>query len=289
MSLQQEILRLKNELKSFDEEENKKPEEVVDEEPAIEEVVEEEVKEEVAAQEEEKKPDPAEEKKVDAEPADNAAWARMRREAAAANRRAEELEAKKAELEARIAALENHDFAQEAPAPIEDPVLSKIKETYNKEAAWKEFVAIEQDFSRKVPDYAAVSAQYAQALVESIRLDNPRANEAELREIAAEKVLRKAAAYVRAGFDPAEEMYHDAKTLGFTGKNSVENKETREVEEKIKPDMKKVLVNRQRSAGMAAAGGYSEGNLTMQTAASMSPREWAKLSADQKRALIPGL
>ena len=96
-------------------------------------------------------------------------------------------------------------------------------------------------------------------------------------------ILTKAAHYVRDGFNPIEELYHEAKELGCTGKSYAKEESK---EEEIKPDLKKVAENRKRSTGMTSSGGKSEGQMTKLAAAELSVAEWKRLPPSEKARLL---
>lgn len=267
MSLQEAIEDLKKEIADKE----KEPEEV------IEEVVEAPEEEPVVEEKEEEKPEAP---KVEEKP-DDAGHMRLRREAAAAKKQAEAEVAKREALEAKLAELENPLSVQEE-API-SPEFQELLQDNRMRKAEREFESLEAKFRTSNPDYDAVAGQYAQALAQSIKIQNPRLGNSEIAERTKQALLTKAGAHVRAGFDPIEELYHEAKELGFTGKQA---KPKEEVEEELKPDMSKLAANRKKSAGMAAASGKSEGQLTKQAALELTNAEWSKLPAAEKRRLL---
>lgn len=232
-------------------------------------------------------PDPA--PKTEPEP-DGNAYQRIRREKAAAEKRAEAAEAELArERESKRAEVPLEELPAEAPI---DPELEEVKQTLRMSKAEREFQSLEQKFRAKEPEYDAISAEYAVALAQSIRLQNPRMSGNEIVEKTKETLLMKAAKYARDGFDPIEEMFHEAKDLGFTGKSlKREEPKKEEVEEKevqIKPDLAKVAENRARSTNMTAGRGMEEAQVTLRTAADYSPAEWMKVSPADKRRILAG-
>lgn len=251
-------------------EEEEQPEKVV-EEPVEEEKVEE------ALKEEEKPAEPVKEEPKEEEKPDNAAFARLRMEAAANKRRAEELEAR---LKAKEAPVDD-----DAPSET-DNILAEVVHAHRITQAEKEFTMLEQNFRRGNPEYDSISAQYAQAIAASVRLENPRLSPVEIAEKTKQKILTKAANFMNQGYtDPIEAMYLEAKELGF--KAIVEKKETATEEKPApKPDMAKLAANRAKSGGLAAASGKSESILTKQAAADLTVAEWQKLPADEKRRLL---
>lgn len=266
-------------------EEGKEQEESIveqEEEPAVEEPA----KEEAEAPKEEEKPEaPAKEEKPVAEEApDKAAFQKLRRENAAARKRMAELETQLAQKEQAPA---EEVIAAEA-API-SPELEEIVQKHRFNRAEEEFKSMERRYAATNPEYEAVSAEYAMALAQSIRLDNPHLSPAEIAERTKEKILKKAANFLKDGFDPIEELYHTAKELGFTGKSFQRAAETEvQAKEEPKPDMKKLAQNRARSTGMGATTGRSEGMLTKEAAANMPIGEWSRLPKETKQRLLYG-
>lgn len=255
-------------------EEEEQPEKVV-EEPVEEEKVEESPKEE------EKPAEPVKEEPKEEEKPDNAAFARLRMEAAANKRRAEELEAR---LKAKETPVDD-----DAPSET-DNILAEVVHAHRVTQAEKEFTMLEQNFRRGNPEYDSVSAQYAQALAASIRLENPRLSPVEIAEKTKQKILTKAANFMNQGYtDPIEAMYLEAKELGFKEiKEPVLNVDpvATQYAKAMKPDMAKLAANRAKSGGLAAASGKSESILTKQAAADLTVAEWQKLPADEKRRLL---
>jgi len=88
------------------------------------------------------------------------------------------------------------------------------------------------------------------------------------------------------GLDPIEEMYHEAKELGYSAPpKAVEQEEKKE----IKPDLDKIAANRARNAGTAAAKGTgTSGQLTGSTAATLTAKEWAALPKAEKDRILNG-
>lgn len=266
-----ELKKMKEELAKSEEGEK----EIEIEEPEIEEVEEpeeppvEEIKEEIIET-------PKEEK------LDDAGYARLRREAAAEKRRAELAEKELAELrqakEPIVEAQEQIQFPPEFQTVIEDHRISRAE---------REFTMLESKVKQDHPEYGAVAAEYAAALYQSFKVQNPRKSDIELSEMTKKSILMKAGEYARAGYEnPVEEMYHEAKELGFTGKSF--QKQESPKEEKLQPDMKKVADNRKRSSGMAASNGRSEGLMTIAAAADLTAAEWARLPIADKRRIMYG-
>ncbi len=290
MSLQDAIEDLKAQI-----EEKKKEEDAALE--AQEEEVTEEVKEEESPKEEkveekvEEKPEPKPEVK---EELDNSGYARLRREAAAAEKKAARLEE---ELKVEREAKKEQAIDIEEPKQEIAPELQEIVRDHTFKRAEREFQNLEDKFKSSTPDYGAVASEYANALAQSIRIQNPRMGLNEIAEKTKESILLKAAGWMKGGFNPIEELYHEAKDLGFTGeaiKNEAKFRKQAEKEletavtpeEEIRPDMKKVKANMARSTGMGASTGKSEGQLTKKAAAELSGEEWMKLPIAERNRLM---
>ncbi len=230
----------------------------------------------------EEKPEVKEEPKP--EVLDDSGYARLRREKAAAEKLAREKEQELENLKAQLAAKQQPET--EAEAPQLPPELEQIikKERYNQ--AGREFNALEEQFRRKAPDYDDVANAYKAALLQSIKIQNPRMTTDELIEKTNEALLVKAGSYVRAGFDPIEELYHEAKELGF---KAAPKEQPKEEPKELKPDLSKIAANKARNAGTTGAKGAGErGQITLAAAADMSVQEWASLPAAEKKRILAG-
>lgn len=169
---------------------------------------------------------------------------------------------------------------------IEEKVQTVGKKTENDRlinAAVQEFNSYEAEFRNLEPAYDEAAEFYTKRLGESIKMLNPGASSAQIGDIIRNTVLNKAANYAKNGYDPAEELFNEAKQFGFAPSSKDE------VEEEIKPNLSKVAENRARNAGTAGAKGRgSSGNLTPKMAAEMTNQEWAKLPASEKKRLLAG-
>lgn len=265
---------------------------------------EEETKEEEAEAEEE--PEETEDggEEIDAAskeeaPKDDAGYARLRRETAAAKKLAEERERELAELRAAQTkpAVEVKDDAE--PDLEKDPAAwlkwnkrqtdSQIAEV----KAWKEerdkterqsqiytqaingFKAYEADFAGTVMDYDDRAAFFNKKVTQGFRDLYPTMPDEAIQSRVVEHVLKMAAEFAAQGLNPAEELYHLAsEKYGYAGAAS---------KEELKPDLAKVAANRRRNAGMAGAKGRGgEGDISPKIAASMPAKEFAKLSKADK-------
>lgn len=236
---------------------------------------------------------PAEEikTKVEEKPAeelDNSAYARMRREASAAKKKAEDTEARLASLQEELKALKA-PATEEVAAPAEmkhAPEIEALVQDHKIKRAEREFVSLEDNFKRRNPDYGHIAAEYSRAIAQSIKVQNPRMSNEDIIEKTKETILLKAAKYQGEGYDPIEELYHEAKDLGFNGESMKKKEEPVDKEEEIRPDMKKVASNRARSSGMTGSRGESKGQMTKAAAADLSVAEWQKLTVEEKRRLM---
>lgn len=218
---------------------------------------------------------------------------RKRRRENKLQRDKEALENKVRELEERL--LASKDTKETADKPevqtIELPEeVIELTEERKYLKAGQEFTQMEQDFKKSAPeDFDDVSLQYKAALYHGNRARHPRLSHDQLLEMTNKELLQRAGAYLRDGYDPIEELYQDAKAMGFKRMPKQEAEQAVEEKEDIKPDMNKVAANRARNAGMAAAKGNA-GNprLTRETAAAMSVAEWSKLPKAEKDRLLAG-
>lgn len=279
--LLEELEKMKKQLAEA-EEKDTMTEEDEQQEEAQEEIKEETKEEEKAEQEPEVKEEKKEE--VKEEPQDN--YARLRREAAAEKRRAEQLERELAELrKAKEQQIEEQEQVQ-IPQGLE-PVIAE----YNTRQAEREFLAYEEKVKKQYPEYSAISSEYASAMYQAIKIQNPRKSEVELSEMTKRALLIKASEYANKGYEnPVEEMFHEAKELGYTGKYfQREEVKPEPKEEKLQPDLAKVAKNRQRSSGMTGSNGKSEGMMTSAAASELTAAEWARLPIAEKRRLMYGV
>ncbi len=282
MSLNETIKELKEQLVEEDKKDaaSEVPEKEESDE-AAEKKIEEDKKEEEKPIIEEK---PKEEEKKEESP-DALAFQRVRREAAAAKKLADERETEISELRAKLAAPKEESVDQ----PAVDPEIQSMLQSHRMVQAEKEFMSLESKFASANPDYHAVSSEYALALAQSIKIQNPRLSSAEVAEETKKAIIVKSANFLNKGFDPIEELYNEAKELGFKGNSfKKEAKEEPKEEKEIKPDMKKLAENRAKSTGMTASSGESKGQLTKQAAADLSVAEWAKLPKSEKQRLLYG-
>lgn len=247
MSLQEEIEDTKKKIAEALAEEENQPEEEAEEE------AEEEKSEEIPEPEKE---EPKEEK------LDDAGYARLRRENAALKKQLEQ----KKPVERPI---------EENPVEL-PPILAKLVERENMMEAGKEFNQLEDNFRKIAPDYDDISNAYKMELYRANKTKNPRMGHDQLLETTNKELLYKASQYLNAGYDPIEEMYEEAKSLGIKPLPKQESEE--EEEEKLKPNLKKVAENRSRNAGTAGAkGNAGQPEVTKAMAGSMTTAEYMQL------------
>jgi len=268
-TLEEELKAMEAELAALEEPEEEKP--VIEEEKPAD--------EEKPAEQEEPKVEPTKEPE---EPLDNAGHARLRREARAAEKRAEELERQ----------LQEERSKKSEPTETEEPValppeLVSLVERDQIDRAARDFQVLEEKFRAKNPEYDDIASQYTSALAYSLKIQNPRLSNTEIMERAKKEILMRAGSYLRDGFDPIEEMFHDAKEMGFKPRAKEEKPEA-EVKE-VKPDMKKVAENRAKSPGTAGTGGGADGQVTQKYAVeNFTLKDWEKLSPAEAERLMYG-
>lgn len=282
------------------------------EEVEVVEAAEEEKADDATDESQDKAEEKVEEKPAEAEKTeelDASGYARLRREAAANKKRADE-------LEARLAAVVAPVIQQPVQAPAiaaepdkaKDPVawftwrdqqreqeikeLKTWKETVSQQtaevqletAAAREFQTIEAEFKASVPDFDAVADNFNNKLAQSVAMLEPHLTPDQVMAKVKDRVLRMAGEYVRQGLNPVEELYHLSKER-YGYKAPVDDGEEEPAPKK--PDLAKVAANRKRNAGTAGAkGSGSMPQLTREVAADMPVHEWAALSADEKRRLL---
>jgi hypothetical protein len=280
MSLQEALAELRQQL----DEQQKLEQEAASTETEEKEIEAVEEKQEEPKEEEKSEPEPEKKQEEPEDKQENAAFARMRREAAAAQKKAADEEIKRLELEKIIKEIENNsnavEPASEAPA-IPEELIEMVKE-HKLSKAEKEFKELENKFRATAPDYDAVTAEYAMALAQAIKIQNPRLSNEQVALKAKEEILIKASNFLSNGYDPIGELYHQAKELGFNGNSIKKAAEQKEKEVVIKPDLEKLAANRARSSGMTGAGGTKEGVLTAQRLSEMSAGEYAKVPLAEK-------
>ena len=299
MGLQEAIKELDEEIKASMEETDKASEVVVEQEAedVAEEVAEEVAVEEAAEVEQEVKVvDKVEEEKLD-----SSAYARMRMEKAAAQRKADMLEA---ELKAAKEAKEVKPKAvSEEPDAELDPEahlrweLAETKKQLKEVADWKEqisqkernaslregavnaFVSYEDAFSPTVKDYAEVTAFGVEQLATSISRLNPHLTGKALSDTVQKQVLIMAGQAESQGFDPAEYFYNQSKKWGYQPKAEAK------AQEKI-ASVKNIVSHKKAAPSSLTSGGRSgKVPLSKEAFESMNFSDLAKLTPAELREL----
>lgn len=254
----EEDKKLLSEENEAEEKEAKEKEETV-EEPTVEN----EEKEDSEPKEEVKE----EEKEGPKEDASSAAFAKMRRDLAAANK-------KQRELEDALKEKEQPEEKQEHP---EQEILQLLNEKRARDAE-RALVAMEESFKKNVPDYEDVANQYKTDIFKAIKIQNPRASHQDCLEMTRQEILLRSSRYFNQGLDPIQELYEDAKSLGY---KSVPKEDKKEEKSEKKYNLDTVAKNKARSAGTAAASGRSGAALTGAAALDMPLSEFSKISPDE--------
>lgn len=265
MTLLKEIEEDKAQLAEAVEAEKEEPTEEVEESP-------EEPKEEEKTEE---KPAEVKEEPKEEEKPDNSAFAKLRREAAANKKLADERATEIAELKKP-----REETEEPAPAAFE---LAEVLQDHRIGRAERQFKGFEAEVMRAAPENPAIMAEYTQALQGAIKLQNPRLPAIEIAELTKLELFRKAGKYQDAGYaNPVGELLEEAKELGFTGKSFAKEEPAKDP----KPDMNKVAENRKRSAGMTGTPGREDGLVSKKTAAEMTPAEWKSLDRAERARLM---
>jgi hypothetical protein len=275
------------------------PEETVEaqEETASEEQVEEAPEEDKQDTEEPKAEAKTEEKQ------DNAAFARMRRENAALQRRLAEIEAAKSApaperpVAAKPAeAVPDKAVNPEAYAQWElHQTKEKLEEVARKQeireqqeqhaqiyqAAIQEFTTYESSFKKQTQDYEHVAQHLRHKIADGLRALYPEAEDNQVEAAVDQQILRFASDYAKRGLNPVEELYHMTKErYGYKAP---------EPEKKKGPDLATIEKNKKRSASPLASGGQSKGSrLSIEAAADMPLAEFSKLTPAQLAELERG-
>lgn len=246
--------------------------------------------------------------KPDAEAApDAAAFARLRREQAAEKRRADALEAQ-LKLQPKAAEVKKPETANDEPDPNADPEahlrweLAQTKAQLKDVADWKAqqtqkeqrtalrdnaikaFESYEEGFKPTVTDYEEVMNHGISAITASIRTLNPMLKGEALGDAIKMQILRLAGQAEAAGHDPAEYLYHQAKSWGYRPKAADKPAD----EEKKKPDLKSIVDHKKKSASSLSPGGKG-GNAPLSREAvldkSFGLADFARLTPSQLREL----
>lgn len=206
------------------------------------------------------------------------------------------IQASKAEL----ASMET--VKQKAPDPREDPdayrdwmvqeqhkaiqqtqgELAQLKRETLQVQAKAELASIENEFAKRAPDYTEVMADAEARMTALIRLQNPDANEAQIRSMIDADKLQGAIAAVKAGQNPAEAMYNRVKTL-FRYEAAKATPQGKSEAEKLSA----VAANKKKAAsGISGTGTSGGSHLSKEALMKMTPLEYAKLSAEEKALFV---
>ncbi|MDP9195207.1 MAG: hypothetical protein M3O22_00285 [Pseudomonadota bacterium] len=234
---------------------------------------------------------------------DNAAFARLRREKSALERRLAEIEAAKAaptpqgpvavkpadsvpDKAADPAAYAQWEFRQTQQRVEEVAQKQALRDQQEQQArlyqsAVQEFTGYEGEFKKNAQDYEAVARHLRQRLGDSLHALYPNAADNQVEAAVDQQILRFASEYARQGLNPVEELYHITKEkYGYR---------STEPEKKKGPDLATIEKNKKRSASPLSAGGQSSGaRLTAEAAASMSLAEFSRLTPSQLAELERG-
>lgn len=257
---------------------------------------------------EEDESDPEDTGSSDLKP-DNAAMARMRREAAAEKRKVADLEKQIEELKKNAAAKPEEKKADviEDPEPDKDDVEAHLRwenrqlrrdteglkkwrseqqqliETQQQERQYQETVSkaiqnfsrIEQDFSEKTPDYEDASAFMVQKMAQGVQAIYPMATKDQITQFVNNQILSMADGFAQQSLNPVEELYHMAKErYGFTGK-----KEDAPVK---KASISTIAANKRRSISALSGGGNSKNKIDLK---GMTPAKLERLTLEERAEL----
>jgi hypothetical protein len=211
---------------------------------------------------------------------DAAAFAKMRKDAADAKKRADALAEENARLKnqppvapqpaAKAAVSDPEPDANTDPEAHLQWKIRKVDEKLQKldsyvetqeekkrreaitSSAMEEFVEHEDSFKEATPDYQSVTTFGLQKLSEKVQGQFPNLRGKDLTDKIKERVLTLAAQGQALGFNPAEFLYLTSKNMGYQPP-VVEKQEP----EAKKPDFKKIVDQKKKSTSSLAAGGKS--------------------------------
>lgn len=265
-----------------------------------EEIEEEKPEEEITPEPEPEKPieEPAPEKpevKPEPEVLDNQAFARLRIEAKTARDEKEKLQREIEELKnpPKPIPSKEEDIAEHiiATLGITQKDLTELKtwkENQEKEKqaqasfsnsvnAFKQFEAA---YKAKTDDYEDVATHFKSKLSESIRTLNPTLSNDEVETETVRQTLIRASLAAQQGLDPAETLYKQGKSLGYTPKK---------VEPEQKSNLEIIANNKKKSTNMlGSSGSGGKPEHTLQSVANAPLSEMKKLSEAELDALIYG-
>ena len=280
------------------------PEPVVEEKPA-EEVVVEQTETPVAPAEEDK-PEPKTEEKPD-----NAAMAKMRREAAASRKAEQEAKAELERLRAETAQPKQQPETKvvDDPEPDQDDVEAHLKwqirkqdraldelrqwkneqsETHKKQEAERkkketydgaiaEFTRLEVEFIKQAPDYEATTKHMHTRMTDAVKALYPSLTDEQAIQAANNQILNLASHYAQQHLNPVEELYYLAKDrYGLTATEA-------------QPEPRKASVEKVAEVRKKAASSLGGGTAAKPLQMPKTPRELAALTPEQRSAYIKSL
>ncbi len=246
-----------------------------------------------------------------AESADNVDVARLRREAAANKKRAEEAEARlKQAPAAKPAEAKPPVNADAEPDPNTDPEAhlrwelrqantklqsltewrqaeeAKYQQKELRENAVRAYTGYEDTFKATVPDYEAVASFGVQAITASIRTLRPDLTGEALTEAVRTQILRSAGAAEAQGYNPVEHFYHQAMSWGYKPKEAPAPAAAEDAgkDEKLKPSLKSIVDSKRKSVSSMTPGGKN-GKIPLSREAildkSFGLQDFARLTPEQ--------
>lgn len=232
--------------------------------------------------------------------AQSAAFARQRRELAAANKRAEELSAKSAPQPENIETKDTDPepdkaAAYEAWLEWKDRQLEKkvnkiesfVTEQAKKEerasitsAAIDELTSINTAYAKENPDYTNAMNYGYDAYYKSIKTLNPTWSDTQIVKEIDGLILNFASETYKKGLNPAEEFYSYAiENLGYSPKKETKNEDKKPVSLKV------IEGNKKRSASPLVGGQDGVTKHSLSSLPDMSVGEFANLTSAQLDAL----
>jgi hypothetical protein len=157
----------------------------------------------------------------------------------------------------------------------------------NRQQAVKQFIEIENEYKREVPDYEDVSNLVVNSMYKGVKSFNPEISDSQAKEYVQNQVLTLASNAYKQGKNPAEYLYElGLKNYGYQPKaeKSTENSGASATER-----LKNAAKNKKRSANGLAGGGQAKGKqLTVDSVANMSNAEFSQLSSKELKQLMAG-
>lgn len=218
---------------------------------------------------------------------DPSAYARLRRQLA--EERRARMDAEEALARPKVEVKQPLSFeVEERAKPVSDPEIEQIKATVRRNNDEKALMRIEDDFQREQPDYLETVSEYKKAIYFANKTRFPRASHADIIDLTTKEILDKANNAAARGYNPAEQMFEEAKLLGLKPQKKEIVKEEA-VKEEPKPDLRKIQQNKSRNAGTAAAkGAGSSGIVSREAASTMTSGEWMKLPKSERQRILRG-